>query len=215
MLYSTYDEQGDVIGGKGYLYIGQISKPEQITNAIENFTATEADSFVKYNIENMDNIALTVGGMRLTIGDVTYNPITTPSGELSSIFYQFNKESIQASTGIAAFNMDLYSKYLLPFTESTKTDGYSCLTYGVKDTQGCKIFDLMFVQEDKKSNTKYVWLLFNCYAEPRAEFNTDAKTVMVMNHNFIVNKSSKHNTLRADKPIYILKIEGDNENGNT
>lgn len=77
------------------------------------------------------------------------------------------------------------------------------------------MFDLMFVQENKQNNTKVVWIMTNCYAEPKSKFNTDAKTVMMLNHTFIINHQGRSNKRNLKNPIYILKIKGESVNAET
>ncbi len=215
IFYSNYSDNGDIIGGVGKLYIGDISMPNNINNSPENFTTSEAESFVMHNIANMDNIALVAGGIDLSIGDVAINTDKSPTGAITTLFHTINQGGIKATTNIAEFNLELYHKYLMPFTNYNEKENYSCLTYGDIQSKGSKIFDLMFVQENKQNNIKVVWIMTNCYSEPKAEFNTDAKTVMILNHTFIINRQGRINKRNLENPIYILKIKGESSNAET
>ena len=215
IFYSNYSNEGEIVGGVGKLYIGDISIPNNINHSPENFTADEAEHFLNHNIANMDNIALVAGGINLTIGDVTINTNQSPTGAVTTLFHKFNQGGIVATTNIAEFNLELYHKYLMPFTNYNENENYSCLTYGDIQSKGCKMFDLMFVQENEQKNIKIVWIMTNCYAEPKSEFNTDAKTVMILNHTFIINRQGRINKRNLNNPIYILKIKGESENAET
>lgn len=210
MYLAKFDDKGDIIGGTVKMYVGKISTPSDFTSqSIESFTSAQANEFVNYNIEKMDNVALCMGAMQLNIDDVSYKVLTNNKGITYGFLFDVDPEGITFNTGIAEFNFEIFNKYLLSATELTKRDGYTCLSYGNTRNLRLKIFDIMLVQEDKNNNIKYVWLLFNCYAKPSVNFNTDANSVMVYDHTFVVSRAPERTNTYNETPVYILKITGD------
>lgn len=211
MYLAEFSQDGDIIGGKVAMYVGEFSD-EVITDdakeiiSIEDMTREEANKLINYNIANMDRVALCEGAMSIDVNDIELKPIGNGNGVMASALVNLNYDGIKFNTGIAEFNFDLLGKY---FSNATKTFGndngnVKVLSYGAIDNAKLKRFDILLVQDDKTSNTKYVWLLKNCYTEPSQSFNTDANSVMVYNYSFVVTRKSRFET-----PVYIIKIKGD------
>lgn len=196
-----------IVGG-GYLYAGQLTYPDSIT---DYDTKENALAYLNYNITNMDNIALVLGDLQLTINDITREPVHSGNGFVSSYLYKANAEGNTVDVNVAEFNIKQLDKYILPLsTIDTDTENYKHMSYGSINNLKTKTFDLMYVQEDKTTKNKNVWLMHNCIADTKQIINTGAEKALQLNYTFtILGNRTKFKNNGNTKTIENLQIKGD------
>ena len=200
MNMTKYSDNGNIVVGGGHLYI---AKTSDIKTQIPGTEATVAqwNTFIESIKASMQNIALVLGAGKINTENKYIE--AQVDGEVYDK-YPYNP-AVTFSTGLAEINVEQLANFITGGKYNKSEDGVETLKFdGQTVPYDCF---LMFVMEEKKTGTKYVFLMPRCKYNGAFTFDSDVSKQITPDVSFGILKPSKDSKTATGIDDYYVMVK--------